>query len=118
MVAGVVASADDGADDGADGCADEAADPADDPAGTAAAVAVSRRNATTSPTCGSEQSANRTSVIPTLLTVNEVTGRPSATAPVTRPMQSPTVGALDRIGAYGCPGHLDPGQAGADQRQQ
>ena len=72
--------------------------------------AVSKRNATTSPTCGSEQSANRTSVTPTLPTVNEVTGRPSVAAPVTCPMQSPTAGALDPTGAYGVPVTLIPDQ--------
>ena len=72
------------------------------------AGAVSSRNATTSPRWGSEQSENRTSLIPTLLTVNDVTGRPSATTPVTSPMQSPTAGALDRIGAYGVPATLIP----------
>ena len=103
MVVGVV--------EGTDGCADEESDAAVDGAaevGAANPGAVSRRNATTSPTCGSEQSENRTSVTPTLLTLNEVTGRPSAAVPVISPMQSPTAGALDRTGAYGIPATLIP----------
>ena len=103
MAVGVVEATDGSADDEADEEADEEAD-----VGTADPGAVSRRNATTSPTCGSEQSENRTSVTPTLLTLNEVTGRPSAAVPVISPMQSPTAGALDRIGAYGVPATLIP----------
>jgi hypothetical protein len=87
-----------------DGANDGVKDAGDDET----AGAVSERNATTSPTCGSEQSENRTSVTPTLPTVNEVMGRPSAAAPVTSPTQSPTAGALDRTGAYGVPATLIP----------